>query len=421
MMIDGGMEGFPAAGDESAGTSPADALDDAAPEIADQLRLQLGDPVGDGAGAARPLTAEELRRLVEAGVPLAQEEGAAGTQAGLYVTQLAGKVLADKARQRTPAGAPPAARPGRARHASEGTPVFYYDEWDYLIGDYRADWCQLRELHPGDDAGRFFHLALARHAPLVPEIRRHFQRVRPESYRPARGLEDGEDFDLNAVVDAHVERRSHRTPSPKLYTQRFRQERDVATLFLLDMSASTDETAGARRIIDIAKEALVLMAAALEEIGDAYAIYGFSGQGRDNVQVFPIKSFGERLTSGVKGRIGGIEPKGSTRMGTALRHAVGKMRRLTAPARHLVLLSDGFPQDFDYGQDRTSPTYGIRDTAVALREAEQAGIRPFCITVDLAGHDYLREMCDGTRYLIIENVADLPRELPKIYQRLVRA
>src|SRR5262249_18547796 len=157
------------------------------------------------------------------------------------------------------------------------------------------------------DAGRFFHQALARHAALVPEIRRHFQRVRPEAYRPLRGLEDGEDFDLNAVVDAHVARRARHAPSPKLYTQRARQERDVATLFLLDMSASTDETAGSRRIIDIAKEALVLMAAALEEIGDAYAIYGFSGQGRDNVQVFPVKSFGERLTSSVKGRIGGIE------------------------------------------------------------------------------------------------------------------
>src|SRR5215510_12129469 len=116
--------------------------------------------------------------------------------------------------------------------------------------------------------------------------------------------------------------------------------------------AVTNEPAGGRRIIDIAKEALVLMAAALEEIGDAYAIYGFSGQGRDNVQFFPVKSFAERLTSTVKGRIGGIEPKGSTRMGTALRHAVGKMRRVSAPARHLVLLSDGFPQDFDYGEDR---------------------------------------------------------------------
>jgi nitric oxide reductase activation protein len=119
--------------------------------------------------------------------------------------------------------------------------------------------------------------------------------------------------------------------------------------------------------------------------------------------------------------MGGIEPKRSTRMGAALRHAIEKMAGVTSRSKHLFLLSDGFPQDFDYGQDRRSNVYGIRDTAVALREAENAGITPFCITVDKAGHDYLREMCDESRYLIIEDIESLPRELPKIYQRIVRA
>ena len=108
-----------------------------------------------------------------------------------------------------------------------------------------------------------------------------------------RGLEDGDDFDLNAAIDARAEWRARRSPSPKLYTARARIEREVATLFLLDMSASTDEAAEAggarRRIIDIEKEALVIMAAALEEIGDTYAIYGFSGQGRHNVEFYPVK------------------------------------------------------------------------------------------------------------------------------------
>ena len=90
----------------------------------------------------------------------------------------------------------------------------------------------------------------------------------------------------------------------------------------------------------------------------------------------------------------------------------------TKPAGQ-VPVSDGFPQDFDYGQDRRSNVYGLRDTTVALREVEAAGITPFCITVDKAGHDYLREMCDGSRYMVIEDIAALPRELPKIYQRLV--
>jgi nitric oxide reductase NorD protein len=176
-----------------------------------------------------------------------------------------------------------------------------------------------------------------------------------------------------------------------------------------------------RRIIDMTKETLVIMAEALEEIGDAYAIYGFSGHGRDRVEMYRVKSFSETLNATVKGRLGGMEPKRSTRMGTALRHAVEKLAGVTARSKHLFLLSDGFPQDYDYGQDRRSNVYGIRDTAVALREAEAAGVTPFCITVDKAGHDYLRQMCDESRYMVIEDITALPRELPKIYQRVVRA
>jgi nitric oxide reductase activation protein len=243
-------------------------------------------------------------------------------------------------------------------------------------------------------------------------------------YRPVRGLEDGEDFDLNAVTDARIDVRARRAPSSRLYRSRVREARDVATLFLLDMSASTDEPLGGRpgrRIIDALKEAVVIMTEALDELGDAYAIYGFSGQGRDNVEFYLVKGFAEPLGPGVKARIGGIVPKRSTRMGTALRHASRKMAAVAARAKHLILLSDGFPQDDDYGEDRRSHVYGIRDTAVALREADAAGITPFCITVDRAGHDYLREMCDASRYMVIDDIAALPRELPKIYRRVVRA
>jgi len=244
-----------------------------------------------------------------------------------------------------------------------------------------------------------------------------------------RGLEDGEDFDLNATIDARIDVRARRAPSTRLYRSRVRETRDVATLFLLDMSASTDEplspgnanTRPVKRIIDTLKEALVVMTEALDELGDAYAIHGFSGQGRANVEFYLVKGFGERLGPAVKARIGGIAPKRSTRMGAALRHATRKLSAVGARAKHLMLLSDGFPQDDDYGEDRRSHVYGIRDTAVALREADAAGIAPFCITVDRAGHDYLREMCDASRYMVIEDVAALPRELPKIYRRVVRA
>jgi nitric oxide reductase NorD protein len=387
---------------------------------------------GDDDGAGTPLSAEELRRLLEAGAILKVGRSQETVDsAGIFARDLklgassGGDDAAGEEQTRD------SARRGRRGGAERAG--FDYDEWDYSIRDYRERWCHLEEMQLGADAGEFFHETLMRYAELLPEVRRQFQRLRPERYRKVRGLEDGEDFDFNAVVDARVELRARRPPSPRLYVARRAEERDVASLFLLDMSASTDEplppkangeaVAGVsrpRRIIDVTKEALVIMAEALEELGDRYAIFGFSGQGRDNVEFYLVKQFQEGLSARVRGRIGGIEPRRSTRMGTALRHARAKLANVTARSKHVFLLSDGFPQDFDYGADRRSNTYGIQDTMMALQECQAAGVTPFCITVDKTGHDYLRLMCETSRYLVIEDVSSLPTELPKIYERWVR-
>jgi nitric oxide reductase activation protein len=173
-----------------------------------------------------------------------------------------------------------------------------------------------------------------------------------------------------------------------------------------------------RRVIDVEKEALLLMAEALDALGDAYGVYGFSGYGREQVEFYVAKDFAESCDQRARERIAGIRPKRSTRMGPAIRHATRKLRAQDARVRVLLVLSDGYPQDYDYGRDRTSRAYGIQDTMMALREAELQGIHTFCLTVDPAGHDYLREMCPERQYLVIDDVASLPRELPKVYRGL---
>ena len=430
-------EGPPIGGDSQGAAGEKPPADKPGADLDKQLTLEQEQEEGAGAAA---MSAEELQRLIDAGVELQlkQSHGEGLEGLGLYISDLLGKMpqaSIDQIRELIgESGRVERSAPKRWIERRINGAAFYYDEWDYHIRDYRERWCRLLEIPVDSDSGEFFQKTLASYSELIPEIRRQFQRIRPEMYRVVRGLEDGEDFDLNAVVDARVDRRAKQSPSPRLYVARTREERDVATLFLIDMSASTDEPivprgsdapvaangrSESRRIIDVTKEALVVMAEALEEIGDNYAIYGFSGHGRSNVEFYLVKSFKEALSTGVKGRIGALEPKRSTRMGTALRHATEKMASVSARSRHMILLSDGFPQDFDYGQDRRSNLYGLRDTTVALREAEAAGIIPFCITVDKAGHDYLREMCDESRYMVIDDIASLPQELPKIYQRIV--
>lgn len=419
------------------------------PEAPDLPPLEL-DPETDDREGGGALSPEELKALLDAGVELQIRQGKQEkfSPQGLYISDLAGKLPSSGEKEEIAPEDGLVVASGHRRRERDEALTFFYDEWDYQIEDYRSRWCRLREIVLAGDAGEYFAKTLNEYSALTPAVKHEFQRIRPEQYRIVRGLEDGEEFDLNAVVTAATDLRARVPPSPKLYTTKRQTERDVAVLFLLDMSASTDEPIvpivrqyadedqddwmsmwkkrpttpqpASRRIIDVTKEALVLMAEALEEIGDAYAIYGFSGQGRDNVEFYHVKSFSEVLSPTVKGRIGAIAPKRSTRMGAALRHSLDKLKDVACRVKLLVLLSDGFPQDMDYGSDRRSITYGIRDTMMALREADRAGVLTFCLTVDKAGHDYLREMCESSRYLVLEDVASLPTELPKVYQRYIR-
>jgi len=312
---------------------------------------------------------------------------------------------------------------------------YVYDEWDFEIEDYRPHWCEVRETPLIGDGGAFFSKTLTTYADLIPTLKQELYKLRPRMPKQVKGLEDGEELDLNAVVAAQVDRRSGVSPSLKVYTARQLIERDVAVLFLVDVSASTavrlaadappeastSEQDSGPRVIDLIKEAAALLAVTLEEIGDAYAIYGFSSSGRHDVEVYPVKTFQESLSSEIQGRIGALAPQGSTRMGAAVRHATRRLKGVSSRTRLLVVLSDGYPEDEDYGKPVIPPMYGLRDTLMALREAKRGGVTSFFLTIDKGGHDYLREMCPSSRYLVIEDVRALPTELPKIYQRHIWA
>jgi len=434
-----------------------DALGDSADENAggetDQLvQMESSGRHSKGKGG-RPLTPEELRKLIEQGAQLKPSESSGDAEGdGMYLTQLSNKDVQELEQLREQLGEV-STMPGAGRLVIGRTRAqdsyYAYDEWDYVAADYRRNWCRLREIRVDGDGGDFFEATLLRYAELLPQVRRNFQRIRPASFRMVRGLEDGDEIDLERTIESRVARRMGEVPDNRVYKARKKEARDVATLFLLDMSASTDEPIHRepprfgqndddnddwtktwqrrpqqpqrpRRIIDVNKEALVIMAQALEEIGDSYAIMGFSGHGRDNVEFYVIKEFDNELTDEVKARVGAVEPKRSTRMGTAIRHVREKFKDVASRAKHVMLLSDGFPQDFDYGHDRRSNAYGIQDTMVALKELEMSGVLPFCITVDRTGHDYLRQMCSASRYLVIEDITSLPRQLPKIYEQVVR-
>jgi nitric oxide reductase activation protein len=248
--------------------------------------------------------------------------------------------------------------------------------------------------------------------------------LKPESLRKIKGELDGEDFDLQAVIEHFVDRKTTGRASERLYIRRIRRERDVAVSFLLDMASSTARTITrhpnqpytrpGQKIIDIEKQGLVLMSEALEAVGDAYSISGFTSEGRRNVKYFTIKRFGEKYTPDVERRIGGITYHNNTRLGAAIRHAAAELERQDARTKLLIVLSDGRPYDHDYGDSR----YAREDTKMALRHSKIAGITPFCITIDRESEAELKDLYGEVGYTIIDDVMSLPERLPGIYRRL---
>jgi Mg-chelatase subunit ChlD len=293
--------------------------------------------------------------------------------------------------------------------------TYLYPEWDGMIQDYRLKWCQVIERQGPEGSPDFAQATLEKHASSIRLLRRYFETLRPTALRRVHGYENGEELDLDAVISRAVDRRAGAEPSDRIYSRRDKRERHVAVAFLVDMSGSTGRQieSGARRVIDIEKEGLILLTEALEAIGDQYALYGFSGQGRDHVDFLVLKDFEDTLRYQVAQRIEAMTPLQQNRDGAAIRHTVQKL--LQCPARHrlLILLSDGKPLDGGYAEE-----YALEDTKMALREARQRGISPFCLTIDREASGYLKRMYGDVQYLVLDDVADLPERLPRVYQRL---
>ncbi|MBI4571545.1 MAG: hypothetical protein HY723_06305 [Chloroflexi bacterium] len=439
---------------------PVDFRGDFKPELVQllmRLRLKEGE---EGPGELSPLTADQLRELMEKSVEInisAMAEGDLASTIGLFLSNLekeAGTPIPDQSflKEGLEDGTPLADGAEEGTEFQKEAKAYYYDEWDFRAADYKPGWCCVREQWLEEGSPDFFEQTLRDHAALVAETRRQFELLRPELFRKIKRLLDGEEFDLDAVVDYVIEKRAGHSFTDKVYWRRNKVERDVAVAFLLDMSASTDEEIEKRkqkyhdepdfdddprryfqwlaqrrarqtitppkRIIDLEKESTVLLIKALETIGDSYGIFGFSGYGRDNVEFYVIKDLDEPFSDRVARRIDKVAPVRSTRMGPAIRHAIAKLEAHDAKVKILFLVSDGRPQDHGYGRDRTEKEYAIHDTRQALVEARRKGITPFCLTVDKEGHDYLGQMCDDMGYEVLADIETLPSRLPTLYRRL---
>ena len=333
---------------------PVDFRGDFKPELV-QMLMELRNQDMSGDAPPMPLTKEQLQELLDKNVEITINElsdGELDETSGMFLDNLMQEIQEAQQRaqqegaHRTAATAPPTMTTLPLQEVPES---FYYNEWDFRANDYKPRWCRVEEMRLESGATDYYDETLAEHAALVRETRRQFEQLKPETFRKIKRLPDGEDFDIDAVVEWMVERKAHAPTDARVYVHRNKVERDVAVAFLLDMSASTDEEitkhqprpAGddqfdddprkylswwaqkraqeaknpSKRIIDLEREAAVLLIEALETIGDTYGVYGFSGYGRDNVEFYVIKDMDEvfqrlRETPHRQGRAGALNPHG---------------------------------------------------------------------------------------------------------------
>ena len=425
------------------------------PELVQLLNRLRMDQSQQGPGEAEPITKEMLEELLKESPELELDAEAARLQNAMGL--FAQNILRE-------AGVPPqTSQPGHGYgpipHEDEQGGSLearepkssVYDEWDFRAGDYKPRWCIVREKSVEEGDIHFFNETLRSYAALSADVRRQFEMVIPENFRKVRRVIDGEDLDLDAAIESTIDRRGGMTPSEKVWWRRNKLERDVAVVFLLDMSASTAEAIDEgrpamddhdapddpveymmwlrtrregmvrrhyKRIIDLEKESLALLIQAIETTGDTYGIYGFSGYGRENVEFYVIKDIEESFQDRVKRRIDKITPMHATRMGPAIRHSSSKLETQDAKTKILFLISDGRPQDRGYSREGVEKEYAVHDTHMALVEAKRKAIVPFCLTVDKAGHDYLKTMCSDLSYEVLDNIWALPQRLPMLYRML---
>lgn len=308
-----------------------------------------------------------------------------------------------------------------------GPHEFVYPEWDAYAARHRPDWTLVKvRSAPVDRSDHGHYRALARYGHLVGRLVRELERVMPAGQQPVRRTRYGDDLDLDACVDAMVDLRAGVQPTDRVFTDLRQRRRDVAVAFGIDLSGSTaialppdPETPGTvRRILDLQRDAVSLVAEALERVGDGYGIYGFSGSGRDDVRLTVVKDVDEGHTPTVWHRLGSLTPDHTTRMGPAIRHLTRRLAHAEAATKILMVISDGRPFDIDYGQEygeEAMLAYAVSDTAHALEEATAAGVHPYLVTIDPDGADYLGPACDPRSYQVISDARDLPEALAKLY------
>jgi len=293
---------------------------------------------------------------------------------------------------------------------------FHYQEWDYQIQLHRPDWATVYERRQPLGHVEDIQAIVDEYRPVAHRIKQIIDLLTPEGVQRVRNMEDGDEVDINAAIDAMVAIRMGEQPNTRITMRNVLKTRDLSVVLLLDLSESTNEpmNGSEKTVLQLTREAATLVSTAIEGIGDPYAIHGFASDGRHDVQYYRFKNFNQHFDDEAKARLAGMKGGLSTRMGAALRHAGQHLLKQQEKRKLVLLLTDGEPADID----ERDPQHLRHDTKKAVEELYSTGVLTYCLTLDPNADDYVKRIFGANNYTVIDNVDKLPEQLPTLFASL---
>ncbi len=311
---------------------------------------------------------------------------------------------------------------GKSYNEMEGKePVsdpYHYAEWDYQIQLERPSWATVLEKRPRVGDLQIIDDITAQHKRVIAQMKFLLDAMQPQGVTRIRKLEDGDDLDINAAITSSMDIRMGMQPDPRIMMRSVRKIRDISVMVLIDLSESTnDKVAGQEHtVLDLTRQATVLLADAISKVGDPFAIHGFCSDGRHGVEYQRFKDFDQIYNEVPKARLAGMTGQLSTRMGAAIRHATHYLKRQRSAKKLLLVITDGEPADVDV----RDPQYLRFDAKKAVEEAGRNGVLTYCMSLDPRADEYVSRIFGAKNYMVVDQVSRLPEKLPLLYAGLTR-
>ena len=295
---------------------------------------------------------------------------------------------------------------------------YHYSEWDYQIQLERPAWATVLEKRSKAGDLQLIDDITSQHKRTIGRLKFLLDALQPQGVTRIRKLEDGDEVDVNAAIRAMIDIRMGQQPDPRIMMRSVRKIRDISVMVLLDLSESTNEKVSGQdySVLDLQRQATVLLADAINKIGDPFAIHGFCSDGRHNVEYSRFKDFDQPYNEVPKSRLAGMSGQLSTRMGAAIRHAGHYLKLQKSAKKLLLVITDGEPADVDV----RDPQYLRYDTKKAVEEMARSGVTTFCMSLDPRADQYVSRIFGARNYMVVDHVERLPEKLPLLYAGLTR-